>query len=115
MFVEEGVVDAEALTDATGGVGLGVFLRSLTGLDRAAAKSLFSGCTTQNALSANLAEFVNLIIDSLTEAGIVDPALFYESPFTDVDDMGLAGVFGDKQVQELLAIVRGVNAAAAAA
>ena len=115
MFVEEGVVDAEALTDATGGAGLGVFLRSLTGLDRAAAKSLFSDFTTQNALSANQAEFVNLIIDSLTEAGIVDPALFYESPFTDVDDMGLAGVFGDKQVQELLAIVRRVNAAAAAA
>ncbi|WP_265500650.1 DEAD/DEAH box helicase family protein [Paracoccus beibuensis] len=115
MFVEEDVVDAEALNDATGGAGLGVFLRSLTGLDRAAAKSLFSSFTTQNALSANQTEFVNLVIDSLTEAGIVDPALFYESPFTDLDDMGLAGVFEDKQAQELLAIVQRANATAAAA
>lgn len=115
MFLEEGVVDASGLLEAVGGVGLGVFLRSLTGLDRATAKAAFSDFNSGHALNANQTEFVNLIIDSLAESGIVDPGMFYESPFTDLDDMGIAGVFRTDQTHELLAIIRRVNDAAVAA
>lgn len=115
MLQEEGVIDGEDWTDAIGGMELGVFLRSLTGLDRAAAKDLFSTFISRHSLNASQTEFVNLIIDSLTETGIVDPSLFYESPFTDLDDMGIAGVFKDEQAKELLEIVQRVNATAQAA
>ncbi len=56
-----------------------------------------------------------MIIDHLTESGIVEPAAFYESPFSDVDDMGIAGVFSKDQAAEIIQIVKGINQSAAAA
>jgi len=45
---------------------------------------------------------------------ITDPRLFYESPFTDLDPLGVAGVFGEGEVVELIQILRDVQERAAA-
>lgn len=113
MFLSEGV-DPDALSEAVGADGLGVFLRSMIGLDRSAAKEMFSEFTATHSLNADQTEFLNLIIDSLSESGIVDPERFYESPFTDLDDMGIAGVFKEAQIKELITIVTRSNSAASA-
>ena len=55
-----------------------------------------------------------MVIDSLTESGFVEPQVFYESPYTDIDDMGIAGVFDRVQTQEIIKIVRTLNEAVAA-
>ncbi|MEO0485532.1 MAG: DEAD/DEAH box helicase family protein [Pseudomonadota bacterium] len=114
MLIDEGVADHEALEGLQDEGGLGVFLRSLTGLDRAAAKAVFSGFAAANQLSANQTEFIDLIINSLCENGVVDPKSFYESPFTDFDDLGINGVFDSAQTAEIVSLVRGVNETAAA-
>ena len=114
MLIDEGVADHEALEGIQDDGGLGVFLRSLTGLDRAAAKAVFSGFAAANQLSANQTEFIDLIINSLCENGVVDPKSFYESPFTDLDDMGIMGVFSEMQSAEIIRLVRETNQTAAA-
>lgn len=63
--------------------GLGIFLRSLVGLDREAAKAALADFLEGRTLSANQIEFVNLIVDHLTQHGVMDPSLRYGSPFTD--------------------------------
>jgi type I restriction enzyme, R subunit len=95
--------------------GLGLFVRSLVGLDRGAAKEAFAGFLAGKKLGANQIEFVNLIVDHLTEHGVMDAALLYESPFTDLTPKGPDGLFGSAQVDELLAILARVRAAALAA
>ena len=60
-----------------------MFIRSLVGLDREAAKQAFSQFLSGGA-TANQVEFVNLIVDYLTENGVMDPRRLYESPFTDM-------------------------------
>jgi type I restriction enzyme R subunit len=110
----EGVADDELLTQLKDDGGLALFLRSLTGLDKSAAKAAFSKFVTQHQLNSNQTEFLDLVIDSLTETGIVEPATFYESPFTDLDDMGISGIFDRKQTSEIIKIVRMLNASAAA-
>ncbi len=92
MFIDEGVSDVEKLDELRADGGLGLFLRSLTGLDRPSAKAAFSKLTSSD-LSSSQLEFVNLIIDHLCESGIVDPRRFYESPFTDIDARGIIGLF----------------------
>jgi type I restriction enzyme R subunit len=82
-------------------------------LDRGAAKSAFADFTTARALSADQIEYLDLIIDHLTANGSMDPRLLYESPFTDADPMGLAGVFGS-DAGAVVAIVRDINRRAAA-
>ena len=95
--------------------GLGLFVRSLVGLDREAAKQAFAGFLTGKTLNASQIEFVNLIVDHLTEHGVMGAALLYESPFTDVTPRGPDGIFSPPQLDELLAILDRVRAAALAA
>jgi len=114
MLITEGIADPQTMDQIQTSGGLGVFLRSLTGLDRAAAKAVFGDFTSTHQLSASQTEFVDLIINSLCENGVVDPRAFYESPFTDLDDMGIMGVFNEAQTAEIITIVRTLNQTAAA-
>ncbi|MBI3922410.1 MAG: DEAD/DEAH box helicase family protein, partial [Armatimonadetes bacterium] len=94
--------------------GLGLFVRSLVGLDREAAKAAFAGFLAGKTLTANQIEFVNLIIDHLTEQGVISPERLYESPYTDFNPLGIEGVFAIQQVDELLGVLEEVRLAAAA-
>ncbi|WP_372988800.1 DEAD/DEAH box helicase family protein [Sulfitobacter sp.] len=114
MMLDENVTDQKTITELNAEAGLGHFLRSLTGLDRASAMGLFSSFVAASDLNANQNEFIGLIIDSLCENGLIDPKMFYESPFTDLDDMGIVGVFGADQTAEIIRIVRQVNQTVAA-
>lgn len=55
-----------------------------------------------------------MVIDYLTERGVMDPRLLYESPFTDFDVMGIEGVFENADVVELIGILEEVRRRAAA-
>ena len=93
--------------------GLGLFIRSLVGLDREAAKEAFASFLKGKSLTANQIEFVDLIINHLTEHGTIEPERLYESPFTDINSRGVEGVFSPPQVRELLSIVSTVRENAA--
>ena len=95
--------------------GLGLFVRSLVGLDREAAKQAFAGFLAGKPLNANQIEFVNLIVDHLTEHGVMGAALLYESPFTDLTPRGPDGLFTSSQLDQLLAVLDQVRASALAA
>ena len=51
---------------------------------------------------ANQIEFVNLIVDHLTEHGILLPAALYESPFTDLSPTGPDAIFAFDEVEKLI-------------
>ena len=94
--------------------GLGFFVRSLVGLDREAAKRALDGFSSGKTLSASQIHFVNMVADHLTERGAMDPRLLYESPFTDIDPMGIEGVFGQTDAAQLIAVLDDVKRRAAA-
>jgi type I restriction enzyme R subunit len=89
-------------------------VRSLVGLDRVAAKRAFDEFIEGRKLSAHQHEFVDMMIEHLTARGVMDPRLLYESPFTDVSPLGVAGLFGEGDVVELIGILREVQQRAAA-
>jgi type I restriction enzyme R subunit len=94
--------------------GLGLFIRSLIGLDREAAKQEFADFLSDRSAAANQIEFVNLIIDHLTEHGVMDPGLLYESPFTDVSPRGPDGIFTPDEVEKMVEILREIRLLATA-
>ena len=74
MMVDAGVGTADDIArEKAKSQGLGVFIRSLVGLDREAAKQAFSQFLSGGTATANQVEFVNLIVDYLTENGVMDP------------------------------------------
>jgi type I restriction enzyme R subunit len=116
MLAESGVGGVDDIQRAADeSHGLGLFVRSLVGLDRQAAKEALAGFLTGKALAANQIEFVNLIVDHLTEHGVMEAAILYESPFTDLTPRGPDGLFSSAQVDELLAAIEEVRRKAIAA
>jgi type I restriction enzyme R subunit len=113
MLIEAGAGTADDLSKVRSGSGLGLFVRSMVGLDREAAKRAFDAFLTGTTLTANQIHFVNLVIDYLTQAGWMSPAQLYESPFTDFSPKGIDGVFNPGQVDHLLAILEGIRVTAA--
>ena len=115
MLVEAGVGTSADLSRAKQeGRGSGLFIRSLVGLDREAANQAFGQFLSGKVQSANQIEFINLIIDHLTEHGVMDPGLLYESPFTDINPQGPEGVFTSEQVDGLIALLQEMLERAAA-
>ena len=88
---------------------LTVFIRSLVGLDRTAAKEAFGKFLDEGLYSSRQIRFVEMIIDHLTHAGTMDPGLLYEPPFTSAHHDGLDGIFPDTSGDEILAVVRDIN------
>ena len=96
FFVESGTASIEQLRETVKqDGGLGLFIRSLVGLDRAAAKRAFSGFIDGRMMTPAQLDFVNLIIDHLTQSGWMRPEQLYASPFTDEFAEGPNSVFTD--------------------
>ena len=93
--------------------GLGLFIRSLVGLDREAATEAFGEFLVGRTLNASQLDFINLIISHLTENGAMEPARLYESPFTDSAPHGPDSLFPSADVDRLVTILRSVRATAA--
>jgi Type I site-specific restriction-modification system, R (restriction) subunit and related helicases len=100
ILLENGIGSTQEIEEAkSDSGGLGLFVRGLVGLDRQAAKAAFAQFLNGKNFSGNQIEFVNEIIDHLTEQGVVNVAALYESPYTDIHPKGPDGVFAPAEVE----------------
>lgn len=98
-------IDIAWVTERAG--ALGPFIRSLVGLDRAAAMEAFAGFLDETRFSVEQIRFVSLIIDELTANGLMEPARLYESPYV---DHGHVDVIFPTDFEVIVDILRDVNA-----
>ncbi len=94
---------------------IGLFIRSLVGLDRHEAKLLFAEFLNGQRHSSNQIEFVNMIIDHLTKNGVMEPEKLFDSPYTDFSPNGVSGLFSDGDAEKIVKILDDVRVNAAAA
>ena len=109
LLMASGGQDADlAWADAHTG-GLGVFVRSLVGLDRAAATEAFESYLDRTRFTADQVRFVNLIVDELTRNGVMEPQRLFESPYTDHAPTGPDHVFPEADVTVIVETLRTIR------
>jgi type I restriction enzyme R subunit len=87
---------------------LGVFIRSILGLDIIAAQDAFAEFLKAGSLRADQMTFIQNIISYLTKNGTIEPSMLFEFPFTDLHDQGLIGIFDDSESHKVISIVKRV-------
>ena len=73
--------------------------------NRETAKQAFSQFVVGTTATASQLEFIDLIVQYLTENGTMDAARLYESPFTDISQQGPEAVFPVSKVTELVRVL----------
>jgi type I restriction enzyme R subunit len=91
---------------------LGVFVRELVGLDRGAAKEAFADYLDESKYNVQQIQFVNTIIDYLTQNGVMSPAQLAKPPFSDQHFEGVFGLFKDANVMDLRNKIKNIEARA---
>jgi len=94
--------------------GLGIFIRSLVGLDHEAAMQAFSEFIGGTTATPNQIEFINLIVQELTQNGVMEPDRLFQSPFTDINAQGPLGVFPPARVTQIVEVLNSIRERAAA-
>ena len=71
------------------------------------------GFLSGRTITANQIEFIDLIINYLTEHRATEPDRLYESQFTDFNPLGVEGLFRPTEVTELFTVLSQIRARAA--
>lgn len=94
--------------------GLGCFIRSLVGLDRETVSLAFNQFVSGTTATPDQIEFIELIVQELTQAGVMDAERLYQSPFIDINPLGPDGVFPSAVVDQLFKVISDIRLSAAA-
>ncbi|WP_079148237.1 DEAD/DEAH box helicase family protein [Streptomyces agglomeratus] len=103
IFLAEAVASPEDLDEVRATGGLGVFVRTLCGLDRRAARKAFEGFVADKRLSAAQLDFLTLIIEVVAKRGMLDLGDLYEpgSAFLDRAPGGPDDLFTPEEIDDL--------------
>lgn len=111
MLIDSGAGEAADIAQAKEeSHGLGLFVRSLVGLDHQAALEAFATYLDGTKFTAEQIRFINLIVNELTANGVMEPARLYESPYTDHAPTGPESVFAEADVDSIVEILDTVKA-----
>jgi len=110
LFTEGVAGTKEQFVQQFGEKPLGTFIRSITGLEQSTLNEAFADFLQVGNLKANQMTFVKTIISYLSKNGTIDKTMLYQSPFTDINDQGISGVFdNDAKKIKVLKIIDTIN------
>jgi type I site-specific restriction endonuclease len=110
LLLSHGIGDAQVIARAAEEAnGLGLFIRSLVGLERSTAKALFADFLTEATHSATQIRFINDIINELTCRGVMDPARVYDPPFSELAPTGPEELFSEQEIDSLCDLLHEIS------
>ncbi|MBW0101483.1 DEAD/DEAH box helicase family protein [Pseudonocardia sp. KRD291] len=113
IFIESGIgTEAEISTAKENSGGLGLFLRSLVGLDRAAAAAAFGAFQQGRTLTSAQLRFVNELVDYVTHNGRIEVDVLYRPPFTSIAPGGPEDLFVEVDIDAITHTMRSIDATA---
>ena len=110
ILLEQAANDVSLVAQAqheTGGLGL--FVRSLVGLERGAAVEAMAEFLNDTTATASQLTFIKMVVECLTRNGAMTNDLLYEQPFTNIAPTGPEAIFPAaklKQLDEAIDVIR---------
>jgi len=114
MLVQAGGTPEMITKVSAGCPSLGVFIRSLVGMDRDAVYQAFNEFISGSTATPDQLEFIELIVSELTANGVVEARRLYESPFLDISPQGPEALFPEAKVDRMFQILEEFKKRAAA-
>ena len=105
MLVDAGGSQELIQKAAADSFGLGIFIRSLVGMDKDAVYQAFNELVAGTTATPDQIEFIDLIVTELTANGTMDARRLYESPFLDISPQGPEGLFPSAKVEQMVQIL----------
>ena len=93
---DDGYTLLRGLLDRSHAPSLAHFVRSMVGMDRAAAQEAFSEFLSNRSLTTPQIRFIEMVIDQLTARGVMEPSALYEAPFSSLHGGGPEALFAGK-------------------
>ncbi len=114
LMLEFGVGSREDVQRASDAAhGLGLFIRSLVGLEELAARDAVNEFIAGRTLTANQLRFLDEIVKSLTRNGVVEPSALFDSPFSEYAPTGPDELFEEAELIDLFDVLKRVRRNAA--
>ena len=114
MLIEGGVGNADQVHAlATENGGLAGYVRSVVGMDRNAVAAALNKAVSEAQgapATGQQLDFLNKLVDWLSEKGRIDPAKLWEKPFTDQHPAGVSGIFDHQQSTAIVSTIRSLTA-----
>ena len=95
LFTESLAGTKQQFVQQFGEKPLGAFIRSVTGVEKSVLNEAFADFLQIGNLRADQMTFINTIISFLSKNGTINRSMLFESPFTELNDQGIEGVFDD--------------------
>jgi type I restriction enzyme, R subunit len=110
LMLEFGVGSREDVQRAADAAhGLGLFIRSLIGLDELAARDAVNEFIAGRTLTADQLRFLDEIVKGLIRNGVVDPGALFESPYSELAGTGPDELFEEAELIDLFDVLRRVK------
>lgn len=105
VFEAPEVESRDRFLESYGDKPLPQFIRSLVGMDRAAAQQAFAKFLDGSRYSSQQIRFVEMIIEKLSAHGEVTAGQLYEPPFTAIHHEGLDGAFAPSDADQICEVL----------
>ncbi len=110
MLFDQGTLGTkEEFVKVYGEKPLGVFIRSIVGLDINAAKMAFGEILNNKTLNTQQIRFMDTVINFFSVQGIIEPSMLFAPPFTDINSSGIMGVFDEATSTQIISLIEQIN------
>ncbi|MDQ0417604.1 type I restriction enzyme R subunit [Croceifilum oryzae] len=99
----------ERYVEAYGEEPLGVLVRRTLGMDVVFIRKEFADLFSQFDASSQQIRFLEMILKYFETNGAMSPDKLLDSPFTDLNDEGIFGLFDEKLANRIISIVHSIN------
>ncbi len=88
---------------------MGKFIRSILGLNAGAAEKAFGDLLVNQTLNAQQIRFIDTPTNFFSLKGVIDPAMLFASPFTDINTSSISGLFDQETSIRIIDLIESIN------